>query len=134
MRRLTFLLSCTAAISLLLQGMPAGSAQAAEAVPAVGSAAEFLDKPVPAPAGGRYEQSVSVSLSSAAPDANIYYTLDGTVPDASSFKYDGTPIVLKESANLSVIAEKDGVWSKAAAYGYIIKSTEAPLLQLRWKC
>ncbi|GLX66457.1 S-layer homology domain-containing protein [Paenibacillus glycanilyticus] len=78
---------------------------------------------------GRYEQSVSVSLSSATAGSDIYYTLDGTMPDDTSLKYNGAPIELTATTNLSVIAEKDDIWSEPATYGYIIASTEQPLLK-----
>ncbi|NOV04712.1 cadherin-like beta sandwich domain-containing protein [Paenibacillus planticolens] len=94
----------------------------------VAVAAVTVEKPVPSVPAGRYEQSINVALSSTA-GADIYYTLDGTLPDETSFKFDGTPIILTESTNLSVIAVKDGVWSTAGTYGYIIKTAEKPLLK-----
>ncbi|WP_211747171.1 cadherin-like beta sandwich domain-containing protein [Paenibacillus sp. Marseille-Q4541] len=98
-------------------------AQAAQVTTAV-------DKPVSSKPSGRYEQSVTITLNSSTPGATIYYTLDGTLPDEMSLKYNGTPIVLTDSTNVSVRALKDGVWSVAGTYGYIIKSTEKPLLQV----
>ncbi|MWV43746.1 hypothetical protein GRF59_08855 [Paenibacillus sp. HJL G12] len=92
-------------------------------------AAAAVDKPVASKPGGRYEQSVTITLNSATPGATIFYTLDGTLPDDTSLKYDGTPIVLTDSTNVSVRALKDGVWSTAGTYGYIIKTTEKPLLE-----
>lgn len=85
--------------------------------------------PTPSEKPGRYTGSVSVTLSSSTPGAEIYYTQDGTSPDETSLKFDGNPIVLKKSTNLSVAAVKNGVWSKAATYGYIIKTEEKPLLK-----
>lgn len=75
--------------------------------------ASTVDKPAPSVPAGRYEQPVSVMLTSSTPGADIYYTLDGMLPDETSLKFNGTPIVLAESTNISVIATKDGVWSKA---------------------
>ncbi|GGI45545.1 hypothetical protein GCM10008018_12700 [Paenibacillus marchantiophytorum] len=92
-------------------------------------AAVTVDKPVPSIPGGRYEQSINVELTTTTPGADIYYTLDGTLPDETSLKYNGTPIVLTASANVSVIAMKDDDWSTAGTYGYIIKTTEKPLLK-----
>ncbi|NOU73042.1 hypothetical protein GC098_16715 [Paenibacillus sp. LMG 31458] len=102
---------------------------AAAGVIPIAFASTAVENPVPSMPAGRYEESVSVALTSATPDAEIYYTLDGTLPDETSPKYNGTPIVLTESANISVIATKDGVWSQAWSYGYIIKTTEQPLLK-----
>ncbi|MDQ6419535.1 cadherin-like beta sandwich domain-containing protein [Paenibacillus sp. LHD-117] len=118
-------MACTLACSILSAAAPAGYPLSASPIYAAGP----VDKPVPSSPPGRYEQSVSVSLSSSTPDANIYYTLDGMLPDETSPLYNGAPIVLTDSANLSVIAEKDGVWSEAASFGYIVKTTEQPLLE-----
>ncbi|NOU69378.1 hypothetical protein GC096_35765 [Paenibacillus sp. LMG 31461] len=95
----------------------------------VAFATASIDTPTASLPAGRYEESVSVTLNSAISGANIYYTLDGTKPDETSLTYDGLPIVLTDSTNLSVIALKDGIWSKPATYGYIIKTSEKPLLK-----
>ncbi|GAB6992356.1 chitobiase/beta-hexosaminidase C-terminal domain-containing protein [Paenibacillus pini] len=92
-------------------------------------AATAVNKPVTSKPSGRYEQSVAITLNSTTTGATVFYTLDGTLPDETSPKYTGTPIVLADSTNVSVRAFKDGVWSDAATYGYIIKTTEKPLLQ-----
>ncbi|NEN84953.1 chitobiase/beta-hexosaminidase C-terminal domain-containing protein [Paenibacillus elgii] len=114
-------LACTIATSVV-------SSTGAGSIPAA-IAAATVDTPVVSVPAGRYEQSVTVALSSTTSGADIYYTLDGTMPDETSLKFNGTPIVLTESTNISVIALKDGVWSKPATYGYIIKTTEKPLLK-----
>ncbi|GMX62598.1 hypothetical protein Elgi_24030 [Paenibacillus elgii] len=114
-------LACTIATSVV-------SSTGAGSIPAA-IAAATVDTPVVSVPAGRYEQSVTVALSSTTSGADIYYTLDGTMPDETSLKFNGTPIVLKESTNISVIALKNGVWSKPATYGYIIKTTEKPLLK-----
>src|SRR5690349_12774410 len=83
-------------------------------------AATTIDKPIPSMPAGRYEQAIQVTLTTTTPGTDIYYTLDGTLPDETSLKFTGTPIALSESTNISVIAVKDGVWSAAGTYGYII--------------
>lgn len=115
------MMACTIACSVVVS---AGAGFAPVAI-----AAEAVGIPIASSPAGRYEQSVSVSLSSVTSGADIFYTLDGTMPDETSLKYNGTPIVLSDSTNISVIALKDGVWSKPATYGYIIKTTERPLLK-----
>lgn len=74
---------------------------------------------------GLYNSPISVTLSTTTEGAEIYYTLDGIAPDETSAKY--TPdeeIHIAKSTNISVAAVKNGVWSKPATYGYIIKSME----------
>ncbi|MDR6883695.1 cadherin-like beta sandwich domain-containing protein [Bacillus sp. 3255] len=92
-------------------------------------AATAIDKPIPSMPAGRYEHAIQVTLTTTTPGTDIYYTLDGTLPDETSLKFTGTPIALSESTNISVIAVKDGVWSTAGTYGYIIKTAEQPLLK-----
>ncbi|OPH59934.1 hypothetical protein BC351_18585 [Paenibacillus ferrarius] len=115
------LMACTIACSVIYSS-------GAGFIP-VAAASVTVDKPVPSKSAGRYEQSISVALSSTTSGAEVYYTLDGTLPDETSLKYTGTPISITESTNISVIALKDGVWSKAGTYGYIIKTSEKPLLK-----
>jgi gliding motility-associated-like protein len=52
---------------------------------------------------GAYSGSVSVEIQSADPDADIYYTLDGTVPTTASTLYTG-PINITETAVLKARA------------------------------
>lgn len=80
-------------------------------------------------AGGRYEAAIAVVLSSKTSDASIYYTLDGTLPNEKSKKADNNPITIAKTTNLSAIAIKDGVASKGVTFGYMIKTSEKPLLQ-----
>ncbi|GGI45547.1 hypothetical protein GCM10008018_12710 [Paenibacillus marchantiophytorum] len=115
------LMVCTIACSVVYSG-------GISLIP-VASATVTVDKPVPSVPAGRYEQTVNVTLTSTTQGADIYYTLDGTLPDESSLKFNGTPIALTESTNISAIALKDGVWSTARTYGYIIKTSEQPLLK-----
>ncbi|WP_053372529.1 LamG-like jellyroll fold domain-containing protein [Paenibacillus sp. FJAT-27812] len=93
------------------------------------SAADAVQAPVASVAGGRYEAAVEVVLSTSTNDASIYYTLDGTQPSDKSLKADNLPITIAKTTNLSAIAMKDGVASKAVAFGYLIKTAEKPLLQ-----
>lgn len=63
--------------------------------------------PVVTPNGGIFDAAQSVSITSATPNASIYFTLDGSVPTISSTRYTG-PITIENSTTLSVIALADG--------------------------
>ncbi len=65
-------------------------------------------QPVSDTDGGNYDESITLSLSTDTPDANIYYTTDGSVPTVNSFKYTKS-IKLFESSELKAIASKVGM-------------------------
>jgi uncharacterized repeat protein (TIGR03806 family) len=67
----------------------------------------FLPAPVMSPAGGDFNNSVSVTLLDGEPDANIYYTLDGNTPTIHSIHY-RTPIIVTNSVKLRALAVKAG--------------------------
>lgn len=64
--------------------------------------------------GGTYDKAQSVALNDATPGATIYYTLDGSVPTDSSYKY-STPIPISSSRTLQAIATADGYSPSAVA-------------------
>jgi uncharacterized repeat protein (TIGR03806 family) len=66
-----------------------------------------LAPPTVAPVGGKYSGPVQVSMSSAEPDAEIRYTLDGSVPELSDLRYD-KPIKLSAPTVLRARAFKQG--------------------------
>ncbi|EKX49245.1 hypothetical protein GUITHDRAFT_104774 [Guillardia theta CCMP2712] len=65
-------------------------------------------KPSIKPDGGDFVDVATVSISSATPGAEIYYTLDGSVPTEQSSRYT-VPISLFSSARVSAIAFSPGV-------------------------
>lgn len=87
-----------------------------------------VDQPTTSVPTGRYEEAQTIHLTTATQNADIYYTLDGTLPDVHSLKYNG-PISISKTTNLSAIAIKNGVASKGVTFSYIIKTKEKPLLQ-----
>jgi predicted MPP superfamily phosphohydrolase len=92
--------------------------------------AKAVETPKASEPSGRYENTKIISLSTKTKNADIYYTLDGTLPTKKSRKYNkNNPIIITKTTNLSVIAIKKGLSSKPATYSYIIKSKEKPLLQ-----
>ncbi|HEX6773021.1 MAG TPA: chitobiase/beta-hexosaminidase C-terminal domain-containing protein, partial [Acidobacteriaceae bacterium] len=63
--------------------------------------------PVISPNGGSFGGTQNVTLTSASSSANIYYTLDGTVPTAASILYTG-PIAITTSVTIRAIATGNG--------------------------
>jgi hypothetical protein len=73
---------------------------------------------------GSYDGSVKVTITDAAPDAVIYYTLDGSKPQADSPVYTG-PIVISKSAHLVAIAiPPHRLRSAPATASYDVKQRE----------
>ena len=69
-----------------------------------------------------------VTLSSPDEGAEIYYTLDGSAPDAGSFSYvPGEPIVLSETATVKAVAVKAGVLSPVTSARITVSQVEAPV-------
>jgi chitinase len=66
-----------------------------------------LAPPVIEPAGGTFDKPVEVRLTDASADADIRYTLDGSVPGPSDARYD-KPLVLSGPAVVRARAFKDG--------------------------
>jgi uncharacterized repeat protein (TIGR03806 family) len=66
-----------------------------------------LAPPAIEPAGGTFDKSVEIRLTDEHADADIRYTLDGSVPGPSDKRYD-KPIVLSGAAVLRARAFKDG--------------------------
>jgi uncharacterized repeat protein (TIGR03806 family) len=66
-----------------------------------------LAPPAIAPAGGTFDKPVEIRLTESQPDADIRYTLDGSVPGPSDKLYD-KPFVLSDAAVLRARAFKEG--------------------------
>ncbi len=66
----------------------------------------FSSSPVISPAGGKYSDSVKITIT-AAEGADIYYTTDGTTPTETSTKYT-EPFDITESCTLKTIAVEEG--------------------------
>ena len=73
--------------------------------------------PIIAPDGGIFSNSISVTLSSATPGAQIYYTLDGTTPTINSALYSG-PLTLTDTTALKAIAVASGLGISDEAFGF----------------
>jgi hypothetical protein len=86
------------------------------------------ERPAPAPTlslqSGSYDGPVTVTITDAAPDATIYYTLDGKAPQWDSPVYTG-PITVAKSAHLVAIAiPPHRLRSAPATASYDVKQRE----------
>ena len=70
--------------------------------------------PVITPAGGSYTGSVSVTITCGSPDAEIYYTTDGSMPIGSSTRYTRA-FTVTAPATVKAIAIKEGLTDSAVA-------------------
>ncbi|MDL2220396.1 lamin tail domain-containing protein [Eubacteriales bacterium OttesenSCG-928-N14] len=66
----------------------------------------FSTKPVIELASGSYRGAQTVTLSCPDPEAEIYYTLDGSVPTRNSSKYTG-PITIQPKGTTKTVSEKE---------------------------
>ncbi|MGE5702045.1 MAG: PQQ-binding-like beta-propeller repeat protein [Clostridia bacterium] len=65
-------------------------------------------KPTASPAGGPVAPGTTVTLTTQTPDADIYYTIDGSTPDRTSTLYTD-PIRVDGNVTIKAIAVKDGM-------------------------
>jgi len=94
----------------------------------VASASYTLNAAAPeiSPPGGRYPGLVTVTMSSASPNATIFYTTNGSTPTAESARYTG-PIVLHSSETVTAIAAETGFTaSRSVEATYIMEPIAEP--------
>ncbi len=68
-----------------------------------------LNAPVFSASSGFYSEGFELTITSANPDAKIYYTLDGSTPDANKTLYTGPVIVKARSGEKNVLSAVTGV-------------------------
>ncbi len=81
--------------------------------------------PVMNPDGGSFINSVQVTLSSSTPTANIYYTLDGSVPTPANTLY-VSPIILNSGTTVRAIASAPGYLQSAVTTAFFQDGNQAP--------
>ncbi len=103
---------------------------------AVASAAYTIDltaaaTPTFSPAGGTYTSTQSVAIADATAGANIFYTVDGTVPTSGSTLYTA-PVAVSSTETLSAIAVASGYNNSGVASAtYVVNPTvAAPVLSV----
>lgn len=75
--------------------------------------ANTVASPVASPAGGTYDSLIYVELSTSTPQANIFYTTDGSDPSAATGELYTEPIPLNSTTTLKFRAEKTGMTPSA---------------------
>lgn len=83
---------------------------------------EIVEKPVFTPISGEYYKTLKVTINCPTPNAEIYYTLDGTTPTKSSLKY-ATEIQIAETTTIKTIAIKEGMLDSSIVIAdYLIRT------------
>jgi len=73
-----------------------------------------IETPIISPLYGSYRESIDVTLRCATPNVAIYYTIDGSTPDATDSLYtDGTPIEVTSTITVKAIGILSG-WTDSA--------------------
>ena len=81
---------------------------------------EAPSMPVVSPSGGRLTRPTDITISTNPPEADIYYTWDGTVPTSASNHYTGPIRVPEGNSILSAIAiDSHGLISPVLQANYI---------------
>jgi len=110
-----------------LQAIAVAPGKAASAVTSAGYVISLNTVPTPtfSPGGGTYSSAQQVTISDTLSGANIYYTLDGSMPTAQSTLYTG-PVAISQSSTLSAIAAVTGyTTSGVASAAYVIQLASA---------
>lgn len=85
---------------------------------------KIVSNPTISHESGTYGDAIVVSISCPTEDANIYYTLDGSEPNALTSELYTTPITIKQSCTLKVKGFKLGYnGSETITAEYVIEST-----------
>jgi len=81
--------------------------------------------PAISPNGGSFQSTQQVTLTTSTPTANIYYTLDGSVPTPSSQLYSG-PIAITAATTVRALASAPGYLQSAVATAFFEAGDQAP--------
>lgn len=119
--------------NVLLEGSNAvevrpGITNQASFIVSVPSQANQVSSPVFSPAPGIITSDQSISLTCTTSGAVVYYTIDGSTPDASSTRY-AAPFTLAGGSTVKAIALKNGMTPSAvnqATYSFVPQQVAAP--------
>ena len=87
---------------------------------------DSVARPVFSEPSGAVKRHTPVSLSTTTPDARIYYTTDGSVPDSTALLYTA-PISIDEAVTIKAIAMQDTFASRVATASYKIKIADTTI-------
>ena len=97
---------------------PAATAPSAPTPPVENPALSLRFEPAP---DAPFQSSVTVGIRCDAPDARVFYTLDGSLPDQTSTPYTAEKILLTESATLSARAFEGESFGALQSADYVVK-------------
>jgi hypothetical protein len=83
--------------------------------------------PAFSPAGGEFDEAVTVTITSATSGAAIYYTTDGSVPDSGDTLYSGSMVVSVDTI-LKAIAVKSGMTDSSVTTADYVINDPLPLV------
>ncbi len=97
---------------------------------------ELVETPVITPESGIYKEAQTVTITCETPEAEIYYTTDGTTPNTNANRYTA-PFEVSNSITIKAIAVKDGmansvVTSKEYTIGWIVPEEARPAIDQRY--
>jgi hypothetical protein len=95
----------------------------------LGGATPKAATPIISPAGGVYGEAVAVTLYTGTPEAEIYYTTDGTLPTPESTLYTA-PLVLDHSATVRAKAFKAGLLESETAIANFMIGVEVQPVEI----
>ncbi|MBK7978529.1 MAG: CotH kinase family protein [Ignavibacteriae bacterium] len=91
----------------------------------------LTEEPVFSSDGGFYNSEIEVILSTSRDSAEIYYTLDGSEPSETSFKYTNPVIISSTKVLRAITFEKGLLPSKIITHSYFInENTNLPVISL----
>ncbi|WP_263358142.1 IPT/TIG domain-containing protein [Acidicapsa ligni] len=110
-----------------LQAIAVAPGMSPSAVASAGYVINLNTAPAPtfSPTGGTFTGAQQVTISDSLAGANIYYTLDGTMPTTSSMLYSGA-VTIAQSATLSAIATSAGYTNSGVASAAFTIQTVVP--------
>lgn len=82
--------------------------------------------PTISPAGGIFATPQTITIATTTPDADIYYTIDGTTPTSASLVYT-TPFILYDDVTVKAIATKSGFEDSEVASANFVIDIEVPV-------
>ncbi len=95
------------------------------------SAASTVAAPTFSPAGGAYTSAQNVTISTTTTGASIYYTTNGSTPNANSTLYTDA-ITVSSTTTIKAIAIKDGISSTVATANYTIGQVSNDNVNANW--